>query len=271
MKRPASHRTESDEVRSSHGALRALIVDDEPLARQGIRMLLDEDVEIGSIEEAGNGKRAAELMLAGGYDLIFLDVQMPEMDGLTALRHVGELPGAVIFVTAYDHYAVEAFDVSAADYLLKPFTPQRFRQALERAKTRIGSGSQGINARFLTVLEQIARQPAYLNRIAVRGAARTSFVDTKDVDWLNAAENYVELHVGAARHLVEATLAEFAKRLDPARFVRIHRSIIVNAERIRMVQSASHSEYLVTLLSGTQLRSGRTYRETMQRLISNPF
>jgi two-component system LytT family response regulator len=271
MKRSVSHRSESDQVRSSPGALRALIVDDEPLARQGIRMLLDEDVEIGPIEEAGNGKRAAQMMLAGGYDLIFLDVQMPEMDGLTALRHAGELPGAVIFVTAYDHYAVEAFDVSAADYLLKPFTPQRFRQALERAKTRIRSGSQGINARFLTVLERIARQPAYLNRIAVRGAAGTSFVDTKDVDWLKAAENYVELHVGPARHLVEATLAEFAKRLDPARFVRIHRSIIVNAERITTVQSASHSEYLVTLANGTQLRSGRTYRETMQRLISNPF
>jgi two-component system, LytTR family, response regulator len=260
------------DARGSDQSLRALIVDDETLARQGIRMLLDEDAEIGPIEEAGNGKRAAELMLAGGFDLVFLDVQMPEMDGFAALRGAGaELPGAVIFVTAYDHYAVEAFEVNAADYLLKPFTPQRFRQALQRAKTRIRSGSKGMAARVLAVLERIASQPTYLNRIAVRGAAGTSFVDAKDVDWVKAAENYVELHVGPACHLVEATMAEIAKRLDPARFVRIHRSVIVNAERIRTVRPASHSEYLVTLASGIQLRSGRTYREAMQRLISNPF
>ena len=260
------------DARGSDQSLRALIVDDETLARQGIRMLLDEDAEIGPIEEAGNGERAAELMLAGGFDLVFLDVQMPEMDGFAALRGAGaELPGAVIFVTAYDHYAVEAFEVNAADYLLKPFTPQRFRQALQRAKTRIRSGSKGMAARVLAVLERIASQPTYLNRIAVRGAAGTSFVDAKDVDWVKAAENYVELHVGPACHLVEATMAEIAKRLDPARFVRIHRSVIVNAERIRTVRPASHSEYLVTLASGIQLRSGRTYREAMQRLISNPF
>jgi two-component system LytT family response regulator len=268
-------RPQLTKLSASNGAmigLRALIVDDETLARQGIRMLLEQDAEIGFIEEAGNGNRAAEVMLAGGFDLIFLDVQMPEMDGFGALRRAGaELPGAVIFVTAYDQYAVEAFEVNAADYLLKPFTPQRFRQALQRAKTRIRSGSPGTDARVLAALERIASQPTYLNRIAVRGAAGTSFVDTKDVDWLKAAENYVELHVGPACHLVEATMAEIAKRLDPARFVRIHRSVIVNAERIRTVQSASHSEYLVTLASGIQLRSGRTYREAMQRLISNPF
>ena len=125
--------------------------------------------------------------------------------------------------------------------------------------------------RGLSILERIASPPTYLNRIAVRGTTGTSFVDTKQVDWLKAAENYVELHVGPDSHLVEVTMAEIAKRLDPARFVRIHRSVIVNAERIRTVQSASHSEYLVTLAGGMQLRSGRTYKETMQRLISNPF
>jgi two-component system LytT family response regulator len=260
------------EIRTSPGGLRALIVDDESLARQGIRMLLDQDSEIGFIEEASNGKSAVELMLSGGFDLIFLDVQMPEMDGFAALRRAGvELPGAVIFVTAYDHYAVEAFEVNAADYLLKPFPPQRFRQALQRAKSRIRGASQRMDAQVLAVLERIAGQPTYLNRIAVRGPAGTSFVNAKDVDWLKAAENYVELHVGRDCYLIEVTMAEIAKRLDPARFVRIHRSLIVNAERIRTVQSALHSEYLVTLASGIQLRSGRTYKETMQRLISNPF
>src|ERR1700729_405350 len=153
MKRPANHPHETHQAgpgksRTSQGGLRALIVDDESLARQGIRMLLDQDAEIGLIEEAGNGKRAAELMLTGGFDLIFLDVQMPEMDGFAALRRGGaELRGAVIFVTSYDQYAVEAFEVNAADYLLKPFTPRRFRQALQRAKTRNRSGSLGTDAR----------------------------------------------------------------------------------------------------------------------------
>lgn len=277
MKRRASHqteghRTEPGDVRPSHCGLRALIVDDESLARQGIRMLLEEDADISFIEEATNGKQAAELIMTGDFDLIFLDVQMPEMDGFATLRRARvNVFGAVIFVTAYDHYAVEAFDVNAADYLLKPFTPHRFCQALQRAKTRIRSGSQGTDTRVLAVLEQIASQPTYLNRIAVRGAASTHFVETRDVDWLKAAENYVELHVGPDCHLVEVTMAEIAKRLDPAQFVRIHRSLIVNTERIRTVQSGSHSEYLLTLASGVQLRSGRTYRETMQRLISNPF
>jgi two-component system, LytTR family, response regulator len=272
MKRPASHPTESGRIRTPHGSLRALIVDDETLARQGIRMLLDQDAEISIVEEAGNGKRAAELMLTGRFDLIFLDVQMPEMDGFAALRRAGaESRGAVIFVTAYDQYAVEAFEVNAADYLLKPFTPRRFRQALQRAKARIHNGSQRTDARVLAVLERIASPPTYLDRIAVRSAGGTSFVDAQDVDWVTAAENYVELHVGRECYLVEVTMAEIANRLDPARFVRIHRSVTVNVERIRKVQSASHSEYLVTLACGVQLRSGRTYRKTLQRLISNPF
>src|ERR1700733_935150 len=230
MRRPASHHTESGRIRTPHGSLRALIVDDETLARQGIKMLLDQDAEIGCVEEAKNGKQAAELMFAGHFDLIFLDVQMPELDGLAALRLAGtEIPAAVIFVTAYDQYAVEAFELNAADYLLKPLTPQRFRQAFERAKTRITIGAQRSDARMLAILERLASQPTYVSRIAVAGAAGTSFVETKNVDWLKAAENYVELHVGPDCYLVEVTMAEIAKRLEPVRFIRIHRSVIVNA------------------------------------------
>jgi two-component system, LytTR family, response regulator len=174
MKRPVNHRIERHQagpgrIRGSHRGLRALIVDDETLARQGIRMLLDQDAEIGFIEEASNGKRAAELIRTGGFDLIFMDVQMPEMDGIAALRRCGgEFPGAVIFVTAYDQYAVEAFEVDAADYLLKPFTPRRFRQALQRAKARIHGGSQGTEKQVLALLERLARQRTNLNRIAVQ-------------------------------------------------------------------------------------------------------
>jgi len=272
MKRHADQHPESSNTQAFGDGIRALIVDDETLARQGIRMLLEQDSEVRLIEEAGNGKQAAQLIMAGSFDLIFLDVQMPEMDGLAALRSTGAaLPSAVIFVTAYDQYAVDAFEVNAVDYLLKPFTPQRFQQALRRAKSRIRSVPGTADARMLAVLERLANQQTYLNRIAVRGPMGTSFVDTNDIEWLSAAENYVELHVGSACHLVEVTMAEIAKRLDPARFVRIHRSVIVNAQRIRTVQSASHSEYLVILRSGAQVRSGRTYKEVVQRLISNPF
>jgi two-component system, LytTR family, response regulator len=272
MKRPSAHKGKAGGVHNSSDGLSALIVDDERLARQGIRMLLDRDAQISLIEEASNGKRAAELMLRDGFDLIFLDVQMPEIDGFAVLRRAGaDFSGAVIFVTAYDQYAVEAFEMNAADYLLKPFTPLRFRQALGRAKARIRNGSRETDARVVALLERIATRPVYLSRIAVRGAGATRFVDTKDLEWLQAAENYVELHVGRDCYLVEATMTAIEKRLDPARFVRIHRSVVVNAERIRTVQFASHSEYFVTLISGVQLRSGRTYRDAVQRLISNPF
>jgi two-component system LytT family response regulator len=268
MKRLGGHTLESGDRHESKVGLRTLIADDERLARQGIRMLLERDSEIGLIDEAKTGKRAAELMKTGGFDLVFLDVQMPEMDGLSALRRV-DFAGAVIFVTAYDQYALEAFEVNAADYLLKPFTPQRFGQALHRAKARLHHGSQRVDARVLTALEQIVNQPTYLSRIAVRGTSGATFVDTRDIDWLGAAENYVELHVGPACHLVEVTMTEILKRLDPSCFIRIHRSVIVNAARIRAVQPASHSEYLLTLANGTQLRSGRTFKAAMQRLVSN--
>lgn len=272
MKRSPVDQGKAGGIRNSSDGLSALIVDDEKLARQGIRMLLDQDPQITLIEEARNGKRAAELMLTGRFDLIFLDVQMPEMDGFAALKRVGAgLCGAVIFVTAYDQYAVEAFEMNAADYLLKPFTPLRFRQALERAKARVRNGSRETHSRVVALLERIAARPVYLSRIAVRGAGTTSFVDTEAVDWLKAAENYVELHVGPDCYLVEVTMTAIEKRLDPARFIRIHRSVVVNAARIRTVHFTSHSEYLVTLISGVQLRSGRTYSDAVQRLISNPF
>jgi two-component system LytT family response regulator len=251
--------------------IQALIVDDESLARQGIRMLLDQDAEIGLIDEASTGEQAAEMIARGRFDLVFLDVQMPQLDGFGTLRSAGaRLPPAIIFVTAHDQYALEAFEVNAVDYLLKPFTPRRFRQALQRAKDRISAGGD-LDARVHGVLERIASRQLYLDRIAVRSSMETRFVDTKDVDWLKAAENYVELHVGPDCHLVEVTMAEIAKRLDPARFVRIHRSVIVNSGRIQSVKSVSHSEYLVALTNGVQLRSGRTYKDTIQRLISNPF
>ena len=256
---------------AKHG-IRALVVDDEPLARQGIRMLLTEDPEIAQIEEAADGKQAVRAIVARKPDLVFLDVQMPEMDGFDVLRKVGakHLP-AVVFVTAYDKYAVEAFEVQAVDYLLKPFTAQRMRTALERSKSRLRGGESRLDAKVLAVLEEMVRGREYLTRLAVKSAGKTAFVDMETVEWIGAAENYVELHTGNAHHLVQVTMNRLAQRLNPEVFLRIHRSAIVNLKHIRSAESAFHGEYIITLDTGMQLRSGRSYHASVQRLISNFF
>jgi len=252
--------------------IRVLIVDDESLAREGIRMLLAGDADIASIDEARNGKQALRTILADKPDLVFLDVQMPEMDGFTVLRKAGLAnPPVVVFVTAYDKYAIEAFEVQAVDYLLKPFTEKRFRKALDRAKERIGSAETLLDPKLLAVLEQISRGPEYLTRLALKSGGKTFFLDIASVDWIGAAENYVQLHVGRHQHLMQVTMDRVAKRLDPSIFVRVHRSFIVNVKRIREVKPAFHGEYTLVLDNGVQLRSSRTYSETMKRLISNPL
>jgi len=252
--------------------IRALIVDDEPLARQGIRMMLEEDPDIIEVEEARDGEQALQAILARKPDLVFLDVQMPEMDGFEVLRRGGaaNVP-AVVFVTAYDKYAIEAFEVQAVDYLLKPFTAQRIRKALDRSKSRLRGGGSLLDSKVLAVLEQIAHGPDYLTRLAVKSGGATTFLEMDSVDWISAAENYVELRAGKTCHMMQVTMNRLSKRLDPANFVRIHRSVIVNVKRIRTVQPAFHGEYVVTLQDGVQLRSGRTYHETVRHLVSNVF
>ena len=258
--------------RNATTGIRALIVDDEPLARQGIRMMLDNDPDIAEVEEARNGTQALQAILDRKPDLIFLDVQMPQMDGFEVLRKAGaaSVP-AVVFVTAYDKYAIEAFEVQAVDYLLKPFTAQRMRQALERSKSRLRGGGLLLDSKVLTVLEQIAHGPDYLTRLAVKSGDATIFLEMDSVDWIAAAENYVELHAGKMSHLVQVTMNRLLRRLDPAVFLRIHRSYIVNLKRIRTVQPAFHGEYVLTLHNGVQLRSGRTYYPSVRRLVSNVF
>jgi two-component system LytT family response regulator len=259
----------SSSVRSG---IRALIVDDELLARQGIRMMLKNDPDITEVEEASNGAQALRAILDGKPDLVFLDVQMPEMDGFEVLRKAGaaNVP-AVVFVTAYDEYAIEAFEVQAVDYLLKPFTAQRMRKALERSKSRLRGGALPLDSKVLAVLEQIARGPDYLTRLAVKSGGATMFLEMGSVDWIGAAENYVELHAGKTCHLVQVTMNRLVKRLDPAIFLRMHRSFIVNVTRIRTVKPAFHGEYVLTLHNGTQLRTGRTYHANVRRLLSNAF
>jgi two-component system LytT family response regulator len=254
-------------------ALRTLIVDDEPLAREGLRALLSRDADISAIREAKDGLEAVAAIRGHHPDLVFLDVQMPEMDGFAVVREIGatHMPG-VVFVTAHDQYAIQAFEINALDYLLKPVIEERFMKALARAKSRICSdATTDLNRQIMGLIECIATPPRHVKRLAVRSAGKTLFVDAEDVDWMEAAENYVELHVGRASHLVHVTMNAIEKSLDPQIFVRIHRSIIVNLGRIKSLESGAHGEYVITLQDGARLQSGRTYSERLRVLASNPF
>ena len=251
--------------------LTVLIVDDEPLAREGLRMLLADDPEIAIVQEAKNGREAVQGIREGRPDLVFLDVQMPEMDGFSVIHEIGpeQLP-AVVFVTAHDQYAIRAFEINAIDYLLKPVTGERFLQSLARAKVRLRSEPDQRN-QILSLLETIASPSRYVNRVAVQSAGKTSFVYIENVDWIQAAENYVELHVAQATHLLHVTMNTLEKSLDPEIFARIHRSLIVNLRRVKEIQPASHGEYMLLLHCGVRLQSGRTYHERIRALIANPF
>jgi two-component system LytT family response regulator len=255
----------------------ALLVDDEPLAREGLRMLLARDPDVLAIHEAKNGREAVEAIRAIRPDLVFLDVQMPEMDGFEVARDVGaEQMPAVVFVTAHDKYAIQAFEINAIDYLLKPVTEERFAKAIARAKSHLEPNSSDGPAdqrsrQILSLLETIASPTRSLKRLAVRSAGKTLFVDIEDIDWMEAAENYVQLHAGRAEHLLHVTMNTLEKSLDPELFLRIHRSVIVNVRRIKELQPVMHGEYVVTLANGVRLQSGRMYNEKLRSLAANPF
>ena len=253
-------------------ALAVLIVDDEPLAREGLAMLLTRDPDVSSVHEARDGREAVAAIRDRRPDVVFLDVQMPEMDGFAVVSEVGaENMPATVFVTAHDRYAIQAFEINAMDYLLKPVTAERFARALERVKNRVRSKPEDDSQRILSLLKTIASPPRYLKRLAVRSAGRTTFVDAEDVDWIEAAENYVQLHVGRASHLIHAAMNTIEKSLDPDAFLRIHRSIIVNVKKIKELQPALHGEYTVTLEDGVRLQSGRIYNDKLRALAGNPF
>jgi two-component system, LytTR family, response regulator len=251
----------------------ALVVDDEPLARDGLRILLSRDPEVSAILEAKDGREAVAVIRKAPPDLVFLDVQMPEMDGFSVVREIGpERMPAVVFVTAHDQFAIQAFDINAIDYLLKPVTEGRFAQALGRAKAHLTLRPGGEASRqIICLLETIASPRRYLKRLAVRSGGKTVFVDIEDVDWIEAAENYVQLHAGRATHLVHVGINALEKSLDPEMFLRIHRSIIVNGGRIKELQPAMHGEYVITLENGVRVQSGRTYSQKLRDFSGNPF
>jgi len=251
--------------------MRVLVVDDEPLARERLRSLLEKETDVELVGECGDGRAAVETIDAVKPDLVFLDVQMPELDGFDVLEAIEpDVRPHVVFVTAYDEYAVRAFEVHALDYVLKPFDRDRFRAALERARAEVARGeaaAENLEGRLAALLEELEDRRKRLERIVVKSGGRVFFLRTEDVDWIEAAGNYVELHVGNDSHLLRETMNKLETRLDPKLFLRIHRRTIVNVERIRQLEGVTHGEYVVVLKDGTRLGSSRGYRESVQRLL----
>jgi two-component system LytT family response regulator len=244
--------------------VRVLIVDDEAVARRRIRRLLAAEADVTVVGECADGASAVRAIAGDAPDIAFLDVQMPELDGFEVIQSVspGELP-AVVFVTAFDRYALRAFDVHAIDYLLKPFTRERFRTALSRARERLDR--QGPGSKIAALVDHLRAARRYPARVAVRAADRFVVIDWRDVDWVEAADNYVTLHVGAKEYLLRDTLASIEKQLDPERFARIHRSAIVQLDRVAELHPATHGDVDVVLRSGVRLVLSRTWRERVQR------
>ncbi len=253
--------------------VKVLIADDEPLAREGLKMLLQGDPHVEAVYEARNGREAVAAVANQRPDLVLLDVQMPRMDGFAVVEAVGpERMPAVIFVTAHSRYAIRAFEMSAVDYLLKPVTEERFRKAFDRARRRLqATPAADSTQQMLSVLEAISNPKRYLTRLAIRSGERIVFLPVDEIDRIEAQQNYVCLHAGRAGHLLHVPMNTIEASLDPSTFVRIHRSHIVNVKRIKQLWSSSHGQYVVELTTGERLQSGRTYGETMRRLSSNPF
>lgn len=255
--------------------IRTVIVDDEPLAREGVRMMLEADSEISIVAECAGGREALAAISEQKPDLIFLDVQMPEMGGFEVLEAVGaEQSPQVIFVTAYDKYALQAFEAHALDYLLKPFTVKRFNEALSRAKTQIQNQQSGeLNRKLAILLEDLNPPAKYLERIVVKNAGRVSFVSVEEISWIEAAETYVRFHAegGGKSYLIRGAISRLETQLDPSRFLRIHRSIIVSIKHIKEMQPLFHGDYEIVLKDGAKLTSSRSYRDKLQSLLENSF
>ncbi|MEP6921250.1 MAG: LytTR family DNA-binding domain-containing protein [bacterium] len=253
--------------------IKTLIVDDEPLARRNIRLLLEQDPQIEILDECPNGREAVKAIKNFAPDLIFLDIQMPEMDGFDVLAKVGaEQIQSIIFVTAFDQYALKAFEVHALDYLLKPFDDARFKVALQKAKSQIEQQELNkLSKKLLALLadreskaEQSNSPKTYLTRLMVKLANRVVLLKVNDIDWIEADGNYAKLHVGRKSHLLREKMHDLELQLDPERFVRIHRSAIVNLDRIKEMHPHFNGDYIVVLEDGVQLKLSRSRREQLE-------
>ena len=253
-------------------SIRTLIVDDEPLARERIKRFIASERDLELVGECAEGRAAVAAIRTLKPDLVFLDIQIPELDGFGVLKAIGvaEMP-AVIFVTAYDRYALQAFDVNALDYLLKPYNRERFRKAVERARAQLSNGAKGeLNERLLSLLENFkTEQPRHLERLMIKSSGRVFFLRAEELDWIEAEGNYLRVHVGRESHLVRETMNRLASKLDPDKFLRIHRSTLVNIERIKELQPLFSGDYVVILRDGKQLTLSRSYRDKMLELFEN--
>lgn len=266
--------------------IKTLVVDDEPLARRNLRVLLEADPEVELIGEASGGAEALALISEHSPDLVFLDVQMPELDGFGVLERLeAEKLPVVIFVTAFDKYALKAFDFHALDYLLKPFDDTRFEKALARAKQQLAQRElKDLSRRLISLLEDHGGAPRgvegaaappdspdkparYQTRFLIKSAGRVSFIRADEIDWIEAEDYYVKLHVKGRGHLLRETMNDIETRLDPEVFVRVHRSSIVNLERVRELQQLFGGDYAVVLHDGTQLKLSRARRERVESLL----
>jgi two-component system LytT family response regulator len=250
-------------------SIRTLIVDDEPLARERVRALLEREPDIQVIGECGDGRTALETIRGEHPDLVLLDVQIPELDGFAVLESLPpEALPAVIFVTAYDQYALQAFEVHAVDYLLKPFDEERFQRALERARRAVRmERGEGMSEKLLALLADLKSPPSYLERLVVKSSGRLFFLRTDEIDWIESSGNYVCLHVAGESHLLRETMAGLEARLDPARFIRIHRTAIVQIDRIKELHPLFHGEYEVVLRDGVRLTLSRGFRDRLEGLL----
>lgn len=253
--------------------IKVLIVDDEPLAREGIltRLAAEPDIEI--VAECGNGAQAVSALQNDEIDLVFLDVQMPKPDGFGVIKIVGvELMPYVIFVTAFDEYAMRAFEVHAVAYLLKPVDSAHFQAALDRARSLLrDQNADDLSRRLRGILDDLKARDRYLTRLSIRNDGRIRFVNVDEIDWIEAADNYVRIHTSGESHLLHSTMSGLEAKLDPREFLRIHRSAIVNVRRIRELHALFHGEYRIVLKNGSELTSGRSYRNRLQHLVDNRF
>jgi two-component system LytT family response regulator len=265
---------------SSAPRLRVIIIDDEPVARRGLRLLLDRDDEVEVAGEAAAGTEAVELIRRTRPDVAFLDVQMPGGSGFEVLQRVGPaVAPVVVFVTAYDEYALRAFEVNAVDYLLKPYDDARFLLALQRAKGEVRRRqTDKVNARLTQLLEYLQQNPEKAaaapaveratERILLKSSGEIFFLKPGEIDWIEAEGDYMKFHVSGRAHLMRETMARLEARLDPGQFVRIHRSTIVNLDRVRKLSPSFAGEYAVVLHDGTKLRLSRGYHERIATLLA---
>jgi two-component system LytT family response regulator len=251
-------------------SIKTIIVDDVELARERVKMLLD-DAEIEIIAECENGREAIETIRNLKPDLVFLDIQMPKINGFEVIETVGagKMP-TVIFVTAYDEFALRAFEVNAIDYLLKPFDEERLRKAVWRAKRQITKQESAteIEGKLRKLLQEVKTEPHYLKRIPVKTARGTTLVLTEEIDWIASAGHYLELHAGRDTHLIREKLSHLETRLDPKDFMRIHRSTIVNLDRIKSLHPMFNGDQIVILKNGQELNLSRTYYDKLMRRLS---